>query len=210
MPFAKERRAITIIAKDFGHQRDAALDERTPGRNRRRAVAQRVLPGHQLPARRRTHRRDVKVAEAHALAAQLVQVGRFQRRIPMRRKIAIALIVADNDDDVGAHGLRLSKRHTQDTQAAQIQQELAQCSVHIILVLNYYETTRTSSEKCFNHAATAYGKLTTSRFAGNSLLRLSGLLAGCFVLPLPSSNESIEPTFPCTTNELKTYGGPSA
>jgi len=73
----------------------------------------------------------VKVAEAHALAAQLVQVGRFQRRIPMRRKIAVALIVADNDDDVGAHGLRLSKRHTQDTQATQIQQELAQCSVHI-------------------------------------------------------------------------------
>src|SRR5262249_27179030 len=92
MPFAKERRAITIIAKDFGHQRDAAPDERTPGRNRSRAVAQRVLPGHQLPARRRTHRRDVKVAEAHALAAQLVQVGRFQRRIPMRRKIAVALI----------------------------------------------------------------------------------------------------------------------
>ena len=64
-------------------------------------VAQAIHAGQELAARRRAHRRDVEVGEPDALVVQPVEVRRLQHRIAVAGQLAVALVVGDDDEDVG-------------------------------------------------------------------------------------------------------------
>ena len=65
------------------------------------AGAQRVASGEQARARGRTKWANLKLFEAQALACKTIEVGRFEQRVPMQGKIAVALVVGENQEDVG-------------------------------------------------------------------------------------------------------------
>jgi hypothetical protein len=44
----------------------------------------------------------MEIREAHAFAMQPVEVRRFKDRMPMHGHVAVALIVSEDEDDVGA------------------------------------------------------------------------------------------------------------
>ena len=65
------------------------------------AVLELVPAGHQRAARRRARGADMEVREPHALGMQLVEVGRLEHGIAMRGDVAVALVVGEDEDDVG-------------------------------------------------------------------------------------------------------------
>ena len=67
-------------------------------------------PGHELPACRRTHGRDVKVGEPYTLLRQQVDVWRLQDRIPMSGYVTIALVVGDDENHVGPGAIGRQRR----------------------------------------------------------------------------------------------------
>lgn len=65
------------------------------------AVAKLVPAGVQGGARRRTGWTDVKISEAHRFIAEAVEVGCLQDGIAMAGQVPVALVVAQDEDDVG-------------------------------------------------------------------------------------------------------------
>jgi hypothetical protein len=65
------------------------------------AVLEFMAAAEQRAARRRTRGAHHEVFEADALASDAVHVGRLEDRIAMRGNIAVALIVGEEEDDVG-------------------------------------------------------------------------------------------------------------
>src|SRR5712691_1169427 len=100
MPLAEHGRAIAIRRKELGHRGNASPDERPSGTDRGGSVAASVQAGHQLPASRRTHRRDMKVGQANALRMQPIEVRRSEHRITVAGKVTISLIVTEYDDHI--------------------------------------------------------------------------------------------------------------
>jgi hypothetical protein len=43
----------------------------------------------------------VEIREPNALGVELVQMGRFKHGIAVARKITVALVIGDDDDDIG-------------------------------------------------------------------------------------------------------------
>ena len=56
VPLSEKRRAVAVLPEDLRHRGKAAPHEGAAGADRRRAVVTRVQAGHELAARRRTHR----------------------------------------------------------------------------------------------------------------------------------------------------------
>ena len=65
------------------------------------AVAKRIEPGQELPAGGRAHGRGVEVGEAEALLVQAVDVGGLEDWVAVAGEVAIALVVGEDDQDVG-------------------------------------------------------------------------------------------------------------
>src|SRR5436305_14910170 len=61
-----------------------------------------VPPGHDRCARGRARRAGMEVRKTHALIVQAVEVRRLDQRITVARDVAIALIVGEDEDQVGA------------------------------------------------------------------------------------------------------------
>ena len=104
VPFAEEAGRIAGISKIIGQHRNVFPNHRSPGIDRRAAVLHGVHPGHQLPSRRRAHRRDMEIGEADALRVQFVHVRCFEKRMPVGSDVSIPLVVRQDDDDVGLVG----------------------------------------------------------------------------------------------------------
>ena len=68
------------------------------------AVFEFMAAGEQGGARGRTGGTDVEIGEAHALGVKGVEVRRFQDGILVGGKIAVALIVGEDEKDVGTLG----------------------------------------------------------------------------------------------------------
>ena len=117
VPLAEHAGAVARLGEDVGHRRDLGPQERPTAADVDRAVAGRVHSGQQLAAGRRTHRRDVKVVQANALAAQPVEMRRFEHGVPVSGEFAVALVVRHHDDDVG--GLREGGRGDRAKQNAE-------------------------------------------------------------------------------------------
>ena len=66
-----------------------------------RAVSQAVAAGHQLAAGGGAHGGHVEIGEADALAVQPVDVRRPQHGVAMARQVAVALVVGEDQDDIG-------------------------------------------------------------------------------------------------------------
>jgi hypothetical protein len=73
-------------------------DPPVPGHAAARRVATRQERG---PARRTDLRAGVEVREAHALGGHPVEVRRADRRAAVAAEVAVALVVGQDDDDVG-------------------------------------------------------------------------------------------------------------
>ena len=43
----------------------------------------------------------MEIGEAHTLRAELVQIWRLEKRMSMSADVAVALVIGQNDDDVG-------------------------------------------------------------------------------------------------------------
>ena len=48
----------------------------------------------------------MEIGEADALCMELVHVRRLEKRMPVRPHVAIALIIGQDDEDIGFVGLR--------------------------------------------------------------------------------------------------------
>jgi len=65
------------------------------------AIAKLVSSGHQRRPRGGARGADVKVGEPDALVMDPIDIGGLQHRIPVTRHVAIALVVGENENDVG-------------------------------------------------------------------------------------------------------------
>ena len=62
---------------------------------------ERVKSGHELAARGRAHGGDVKVREADAFSMEAIHVGRLEDRIAVTGEVPVALIIGEDDQDIG-------------------------------------------------------------------------------------------------------------
>ena len=101
MPFAEDAGRVAGGGEQVGHRRQVAAEQRASAGDVHRAVAQAIHARHELAARGRTHRRDMEVREPDALGVQPVEMRRLQHRIPVNGQLAVALVIGDEDEDVG-------------------------------------------------------------------------------------------------------------
>ena len=73
------------------------------------AVLKLMPAGEQRAARRGASRRDLEVNKPHALCAKPIEVRRLEDRVTMGGKVAIALVVSQNEQDIR---LRRSSQQT--------------------------------------------------------------------------------------------------
>ena len=104
VPFAEDARAITRRRKHFAERDFVRMHQRATEEGIDHASAIVVATSQQTRTCRRANGRDVKVVEAHTLAREPVDVRRMQDGIAVKAKVAMALIVGENDDDVGMAG----------------------------------------------------------------------------------------------------------
>ena len=102
VPFAKHACGVTDglqhLRQRDGVERHALAFQDGVGH----AVLEFVPAGEQRTARGRAGGADVEVREPHAFAVQPVEVRRLEHRIAMRRDVAVALIVGEDENDVRA------------------------------------------------------------------------------------------------------------
>ena len=65
------------------------------------AIARRILPGQQRRARWRAERIMMVVVQLQAFPRQAIQIRGFKDRVAVAADIAIALIVSDDEHDIG-------------------------------------------------------------------------------------------------------------
>ena len=104
MPFPKNAGGVTGGFQDLseggGVESEALAFEDGVGD----AVFEFVTAGEERGASGRASGADVEIGEAHALSAESVEVGRLEDGISVSGKIAVALIVGDDEENVGARG----------------------------------------------------------------------------------------------------------
>ena len=101
MPLAEMAGAVAVVAEDVRH-RDFVVAEHvasTDGSPAAHAVG--IAAGHQRGPRRRAIAVHMEVAEPHGFMAQAIQMRRLDDRIAVAAQVAVALIVGEQDDDIG-------------------------------------------------------------------------------------------------------------
>jgi hypothetical protein len=106
VPLAEDAGTIAETAQDLGERRFIGVHHRAADERIDDAGAIIVAAGHQAGARRGADGRDVEVLHAHALLGELVDIRRPDDRVAVDAKIAVALIVGDDDNDIGFLPLR--------------------------------------------------------------------------------------------------------
>ena len=110
MPFAENARRVTGEAKQLRQREGFQIHAFALVDGVCHAVLEFVAAGHQGRSGRGTGRADVKIGEADAARVQLVDVRRLQDRIAVAGEIAVALVIGDDENDVGFRSLELLGR----------------------------------------------------------------------------------------------------
>ena len=105
MPFSEKGRAVAGTGEEIRHGWNSLAQHRPAAADVHRAIVKRIATAHELAPCRRAHRRDMKIGQPNALGSQLIEIRRPQNRIPIRREVAIPLVIRHHDDDVGWHRL---------------------------------------------------------------------------------------------------------
>ena len=101
MPLADEARTIACGPQEL-RQEDGVLVQVFPRQGGvRDAVAELVHARQERRARRRAGRAHVKLIEAHALVMQRIEVRGLEQGVPVAPQVAVALIVRQDEDDIG-------------------------------------------------------------------------------------------------------------
>ena len=106
MPLAEHAGGIAVAAEDIGH-RDFATAQHVASLNGvPDADAIGIAAGHQRRTGRCAGGVDVEVVQQRSLAAQLVDIGSLDGRVAGKGHVAIALVVGDDDHDIGLFCVR--------------------------------------------------------------------------------------------------------
>ncbi len=132
MPFSEVPGSVVRTGEKVGHGRDIGSHHRAALANGRAAVTHRVPSGHQLAARGRTHGRHVEVRKPHTFGMQPVHVRCLDHRIAVRRDVAVALIIGNDEDDVGRVGNESRRGGQKDCQGKGYEK----FSIHYLAVLH--------------------------------------------------------------------------
>ncbi len=106
VPFAEEPGAVARPGEEVGGGRQIRAEQGAPARHVDRPVAGGVETAQKLPPGGRAHGGDMKVGKPQRPGVQRVEVGRAEHRVPVAGKVAVSLIVSDDDDDVGRGAAR--------------------------------------------------------------------------------------------------------
>ena len=103
VPFANHHRGVADALEDLGDRDLVGIEaEIGIGRGVARVVhARRIATGHQLRARGAAERRGVETREPNPLGREAVDVRRLNGGRTVAAEIAVALVVGEDDDDVG-------------------------------------------------------------------------------------------------------------
>ena len=101
VPLAEEAGDITGIAQDAGQQRQADVRHSPAVAGVGDAGVAFLHPGHERGAGGRAARADAEVGHAHRFGVKPVHVRRFQNGMTVRADVAVALVVGEEEDDVG-------------------------------------------------------------------------------------------------------------
>ena len=100
MPFAEQTRAPARVREHVAHGRKLAAKQSATAADIRSSITQSIHARHELTARWRAHRSDVEIGQPDAFGTEPVEIRCLQNWIAVRRKLAIPLIVRDDDQDV--------------------------------------------------------------------------------------------------------------
>ena len=102
MPFSEKAGSIIVHLKNIGH-RDFILIQKRPPHDGMPYANPVIMPaGHYSCPGWSTGGAGVKITESYTFRCQLVYIRGFYPGIACTSKIAVALVVGDNEDDVGA------------------------------------------------------------------------------------------------------------
>ena len=104
VPFAEHGGAVSGRAEDVRHGRLRFTQDGPPPAGRPGAVAHGPAARHQGAARRRAQGRHVEVDKADRVIVKGVDTRCFQPRVPGAFQVAVALVVRDDQDDIGSLG----------------------------------------------------------------------------------------------------------
>ena len=101
MPLAEVAGAVAVVAEDIGHRHFVVAEHVAPANGSPAAHTVGIAAGHQRGPSRRAIAVHMEVAEPHGFVGQAIQVRRLDDRIAVAAQVAVALIVGEQDDDIG-------------------------------------------------------------------------------------------------------------
>ena len=109
VPFAEHAGAVAGRLEHLGHRDFVGAHQRAAHDRVPHAGASGVAARHQRTTAGRAGGVDVEVGEPNALAVELVHVGRLDHRVSVSGQVAVALVVGNHQDNVGAGRRRLGR-----------------------------------------------------------------------------------------------------
>ncbi len=100
VPFTELPRDIAGLLQQLRHSRHFTAEQGSTTADVHGSVAYRIATGHQLAARGRTHRRDVKIDEPNTLVMKAIDMRCLDDRVTMAREVTVSMVVGDYNDDV--------------------------------------------------------------------------------------------------------------
>jgi hypothetical protein len=104
MPLAEDAGGVTRIAEHLSESDGLWCEAFAFEDGVGDAVLELVAAGEEGGAGRGTGGADVKILKAHALGAEAVEVGRLEDGVAVGGDVAVALVVGEEEDDVGLSG----------------------------------------------------------------------------------------------------------
>ena len=176
VPLAEDTGAVAAGREELP-ERDLALAQQRSAHDRvPDSRARGVAPGHDGRARGRTGRIDVEVGQADALLVEFVEVWRPEQRVAVTGQIAVALVVGEDEDHVGALGARLWLRAGQTIRGngERDNGETAKLTIkRVMTVVPYFFVRGTSTTSNRLGSLPTAMRATTSRLTASTAVRPS-------------------------------------
>ena len=115
VPFAERASGVARGLEALSDGAFTGVQSLLSGGHTAHATARMITAREKLGARRRAHGADIKAFEQRALAGQRINVGRPQVRVSVEAQVAPALVVGEDDDEVGLRGFFGGDRVTAPT-----------------------------------------------------------------------------------------------
>lgn len=110
MPLPKAGGAVTGVLERFGNRNLRRLDGFSVLGDTIDTGAYGVAPRQDRGSARCTNRVDVEAVKSHAFGAEPVEIRRFEIRVAIQREVAVALIVGEDQEYIGAFSCSLWRR----------------------------------------------------------------------------------------------------